>query len=121
MVVKGVYLKDNKAELYPDIGYSFCNCADIFYTRPENVYEPYVLIPDGKDVEILQPDPFFCEWANNPYLWTHWNPRRYEVLWDMHSLVEHLPGFGFEVLSYKRVFDVGSSHPQHFKIMARRK
>src|SRR3990167_4604393 len=39
MVIKGACRYDGKIELYPDIGYSFCNCKNIFYTRYENIKE----------------------------------------------------------------------------------
>jgi hypothetical protein len=120
IVVKGVYVKDDKAELYPDMGYSFCNCRAIFYTRPENVTEPFQLVPDGKEVTITQPDPFFVEWGQNPYTFTHWNPRRYQILWDMESLVEEFLSMGWRVFSYYRDFDVNSKTPQHFHIHVRK-
>lgn len=119
MVVQGVYHDGDKTSLYPDIGYSFCNCKCIFYTKPENVWEPLKLLPDG-DGTIIYPDPFFCEWGNNPYSWVHWNPRHYEVLWDMLSLVESLPDMGYSVLSYKRDFDEQSRTPQCFHIKVRK-
>jgi len=121
MVVKGVYVKDGKAELYPDIGYSFCNCKDVFYTNHENVKEPVTLIPEGDEIIIHQPDPFFVEWGNNPYTFVYWNPRKYQILWDMHSLVQELPNLGYEVLEFYREFAVDSKLPQHFYIKARRK
>ena len=127
MVVKGVYSNGDKTEIYPDIGYSFCNCHAIFYTRYENVTgpktvdPPFILIPFGDEVTITQPDPFFCEWGQDPYKFTHWNPRKHQVLWDMESLVDYLPSLGYEVLNYRRDFDVHSMTPQHYHIEVRRK
>jgi len=120
MVVKGVYTYEGKSEIYPDMGYSFCNCKAIFYTRPENVTEPFILIPEGDEVIISQPDPFFVEWGNDPYSFIYWNPRKYRALWDMESLVDSLPEMGYEVIDYERDFNVHSLTPQHFHIRARR-
>lgn len=111
MVVKGVYLRDGKRELYPDMGYSFCNCKDIFYTRKENIIEPVKQEPSL----ISQPDPFFCQWDLDPYDF-HWDIRKWEILWDMHSLVEELKRTGHEVIDYWRDFDVASKTPRHFHI-----
>lgn len=112
IVLKGVYVKDNKIEKYPDIGYSFCNCKAIFYTRKENVTEPFEYAE--KDGVISAPDPFFCEWGSNPYTFIYWNPRKYEILWDMESFCEHVGG-----IECWRDFDVDSKTPQHFHIKVR--
>lgn len=114
MVVKGVYIDSVKRELYPDLGYSFCNCRDIFYTRKENVTEPFSYEP--VDGVITAPDVFFCDWGQDPYTTFHWNIRKYEILWDMHSLVQYLKEQGHNVLEYYRDFDVTSKTPQHFHI-----
>lgn len=86
MVVKGVsrYTDDGKTwhkELYPDIGYSFCNCKCIFYTRFENVKERddlsfqtmenplaklgelYLSMESGQNLLIRMPDVFFVTGA----------------------------------------------------------
>lgn len=118
MVVKGVYMDNGKRELYPDMGYSFCNCHAIFYTRLENLTEDYVLIPEGKDIIIKQPDPFFCDWQQDPYDWKHWNPRKYPILWDMHALVDFLPEVGIEVKDFYRDFDLQSPTLGYFIIKA---
>ena len=106
MVVKGVY---GNGELYPDIGYSFCNCKSIFYTRKENVTEPVEYAE--KDGIISAPDPFFCEWDTNPYTFKYWNPRKYEILWDMESYCVHIGG-----KECWRNFNVASETPQHFHV-----
>jgi len=115
IVVKGIYRKDDKSpiEFYPDMGYSFCNCKAIFYTRPENVTDPVSYEPDENGI-ITLPDPFFA-WPN-PYDFLYWNVRKYEIIWDMHSLVNHLKDMGYEVISYWRDFDLDSKTPQHFHI-----
>lgn len=113
IVMKGVYKKDNRIELQPDAGYSFCNCRSIFYTRPENLFEEVLPKPDENGV-ITYPDPFFA-WPD-PYKFEYWNIRKYRILWDMDSLVDHLKQQGYEVLSAERDFQVGSLTPQHFHI-----
>lgn len=118
VVVKGVYLNEGKHELYPDMGYSFCNCHDLFYTRKENLVDPFSYEPiDGV---ITAPDIFFVEWGNDPYLYPHWNPRKYEILWDMNSLVAYLMKQGYRITSAIRDFDVASKTPQHFHITVRK-
>jgi hypothetical protein len=121
MVVTGENVRDGKREIYPDIGYSFCNCQDIFYTNEENVLEKSDGWEYGRDtIHITQPDPFFCEWGNNPYSWDHWNPRKYHILWDMHSLVQKLESCDYDIINYWRDFDTHSKTPQHFHIIARK-
>ena len=121
IVVKGVYVNKDKHELHPDMGYSFCNCHDIFYTRPENLFvDRQTIIPDGDEITIAQPDPFFVEWGNDPYKWPHWNVRKYEILWDMYALVDYLKP-SHDVIDYYREFDIHSKTPQHFYIKAKLK
>lgn len=113
VVVKGTYKLGDKLELHPDMGYSFCNCKAIFYTRPENVLEPASYEPDENGV-ITLPDPFFA-WPN-PYDFHYWDVRKYGIIWDITSLCEHLESKGYEILSSERDFDVYSETPQHFHI-----
>jgi len=113
MVVQGQYIHNGKTQLYPDIGYSFCNCKAIFYTRKENVTDPINYDPDQNGI-ITLPDPFFA-WPN-PYDFQYWNPRKYEILWDMYALCENLDEQGINVVSVERDFDVNSKTPQHFHI-----
>jgi hypothetical protein len=112
MVVQGVYVDGDSVSKYPDIGYSFCNCASLFYTNPENVWEP----PQETPGIIIAPDTFFCEWGNNPYSWLHWNPRKYHTLWDLNARLDHLENTGVKVISSYREFDVQSKYPQHYMI-----
>jgi hypothetical protein len=113
IVVHGLWVLGERVEKHPDMGYSFCNCKSIFYTRKENVLEPASYEPDENGV-ITLPDPFFA-WPD-PYVFKYWDVRKYEILWDMYSLCEHLTFMGHKVVSAKRDFDVQSNTPQHFHI-----
>src|SRR3990167_1011633 len=117
MVVKGTYKLGNKIELHPDMGYSFCNCRAIFYTRKENIVNPTDYTPDENGL-ITLPDPFFA-WPN-PYDFHYWDVRRYEILWDMDSLCEEYQSMGYEIVSAQRDFDIESKTPQHFHIKVRK-
>lgn len=121
IVVQGVYRHEGKAQLYPDIGYSFCNCRDIFYCDPKYINNPTYLTSEEDGItHISMPDPFFCEWGNNPSLtFLHWDPRKYSIIWDMHRFCEYLTESGYEVLEARRDFDTASKTPQHFHIKAR--
>jgi hypothetical protein len=116
VVVKGLFVCGDKAETHPDMGYSFCNCRAIFYTRPENILSPVSYNPDENGM-ITLPDPFFA-WPD-PYQFLHWDVRKYQIIWDMESLVEELRLAGDEIISYHRDFDVHSKTPQHFHIKVR--
>lgn len=117
IVMKGVFVQDNKIELHPDAGYSFCNCKAIFYTDERNLWEEVRLKPDSDGV-ITYPDPFFA-WPN-PYDFLYWNIRKYRILWDMHSLCDEFISNGYELLEAKRDFDVHSKTPQHFHIRVKK-
>lgn len=138
MVVKGVYKNGDKHELYPDIGYSFCNCKSVFYTNYENVKikthsgiqhykEPlkelkniFDSLPIGNSLKLTIPDPYFCEWGNNPYTFEHWNPRFNHVLFDMHQLCEDCERMGFEVISFRREFNLDAAEPKTMEIILRK-
>jgi len=113
VVVKGIFRNGDKIELHPDMGYAFCNCKDIFYTKPEFILNSVSYEPD-KNGTISLPDPFFA-WPD-PYQFLWWDVRRYLILWDMDSFQDHLIELGYEVLSAVRDFDVHSKTPQHFHI-----
>lgn len=116
MVVKGVFKIGDKVELHPDMGYSFCNCKSIFYTRKENVMNPVKADPSSS--VITKPDPFFA-WPD-PYQFHLWDVRKYEIIWDMDSLCERLVEDGYEVISAERDFKLDSKTPQHFHIKVKR-
>lgn len=138
VVVKGIYKNGDNHELYPDIGYSFCNCKAIFYTNYENVkvkdrngleyFEKpweemknlFDSMPSGNILAFNTPDQFFCEWGNNPYTFEHWNPRLNHVLFDMTQLCEDLKEVGFEVLEVQREFDVHAKSPKTMRITIRK-
>lgn len=113
IVMNGLFVIGSKVEKHPDMGYSFCNCKNIFYTNRENLRDEVLLKPDDNDI-ITYPDPFFA-WAN-PYDFLYWNPRKYHIIWDMFSLVETLTEWGFQVDGYCRDFNLESKTPQHFHI-----
>lgn len=138
MVVKGVCIIGNKRELHPDIGYSFCNCKSVFYTNYENVkvkthsgiqhYEHplkelkniFDSTPAGNSITITMPDPFFCEWGNDPYTFEHWNPRFNHVLFDMDQLCEDAQEIGFELISKRREFNLDANEPKTMEIILRK-
>ena len=138
IVLKGVFIQDGKRELYPDIGYSFCNCKAIFYTDYSNIkikthsgpqyYEKpleeikniYESTPSGNQIEFIMPDPFFCEWGQDPYTFEHWNPRLNHVLFDMTQFCEDCKEIGFEIVSADRDFDVHSKTPKTMRIVLRK-
>lgn len=117
IVMKGVYKEGEKVELCPDMGYSFCNCKDIFYTREENLTEQVIPEPDENGV-LTYPDPFFA-WPD-PYQFHYWNVRKYKILWDKDGLCEELKNKGYEIVSATRDFDPNSKTPQHFHIKVKK-
>lgn len=140
IIVNGVYRENQNEKAfqkYPDIGYSFCNCKNIFYTRLENLFEEnrseiianpvrrmaneWCLMKSGDSFKLTLPDPFFCEWGSDPYsTFTHWNPRVHWILWDKDQFVEEMLAIGFEVLSCNRQFYVHAEYPQTFEIVVRK-
>lgn len=117
IVVKGVFKNGDNIELQPDMGYSFCNCESIFYTRPENVVNPVSYEPDEQGMVTL-PDPFFA-WPD-PYQFLFWDVRKYPIIWDMDSMCDHLIEQGYQIISAERDFDVHSQTPQHYHIKVKK-
>lgn len=117
IVVQGLFVLGDKVEKHPDMGYSFCNCKDIYYTKSSNVTESRYCTPDING-DITYPDPFFA-WPD-PYQFLYWDVRKYQILWDMDSLCEHLKDQGFNIVSAIRDFDPASKTPQHFHIKIKR-
>lgn len=138
IVVKGVYVDEGKHETYPDMGYSFCNCKSVFYTNYSNItikthsgiehYEHplkelkniFESLAPKASLKFNLPDPFFCEWGNNPYTFEHWNPRFNRVLFDMHQICLEAERIGFQVISARRVFELETNHPKTMEIILRK-
>ncbi len=117
MILRGLYIHKDKVEKYPDIGYSFCNCKNIFYTNQVNITEnqPEMFV-DGVNTK---PDPYFVDWRN-PHDWKHWQPRKHWILWDMDSYCAEAVELGFEVVSAVRDMEPESATPQHFHVTLRK-
>lgn len=113
IVMNGLFVLGDKVEKHPDMGYSFCNCKNMFYTRPENVVWPARYDPDENGI-ITLPDPFFA-WPD-PYEFRFWDVRRYKIIWPLDSLCERLKELGYEIESTLRDFDLYSKTPQHYHI-----
>ena len=138
MVVKGVCRYDDKTELYPDIGYSFCNCKNIFFTRFENIKEHddrsfqnierpleklaelFDSMESGQNLLIRMPDVYFVDWGQDPYEFLHWNPRKNHILFNMDQFCDEAKEIGFEIVKAERDFTVGTEHPQTMEILLRK-
>lgn len=134
MIIKGVKHYDERREIYPDIGYSFCNCKNIFYTNHENLWQHgnmpictpdelkrvYEGMKSGKTFHLIMPDPFFIEWAKDPHEYLHWDPRKNYIIWDMEQFVREIKAVGFEVLEYFRDFGIESDPSQVFKVKVKK-
>jgi len=136
MMIKGLYVKDGKAEKYPDMGYSFCNCRNIFFTKWENITSQdggfnscndpvgrlevlYHTSSKGQTILITMRDPFFVNW-NSPHDYTGFNPRVNYILWDMASFADECGRVGFEVISAVRDMDLDSKTPECYHITIRK-
>lgn len=134
MMIKGNYVDKDKWERYPDMGYSFCNCRNIFFTKPENLIEVDTtwnncldpigrlerdLIEAPKEFTISMLDPFFIDWKQPHEMW-HWLCRKVFILWDMDSFADTCREVGFEIVSAVRDMDVNSSTPQNFHVTVRK-
>lgn len=133
-MIKGNYVKDNKWERYPDMGYSFCNCRDIFYTKWENIVDGNTtwnncryLMNELKDKWIHGPseftismlDPFFINW-NSPHEMWHWIVRKIYYTIDMDSFCKMCEEAGFTVISVVRDMNVESKTPQNYHVTVRK-
>ena len=136
MMIRGNYIDPHSGvwSRFPDIGYSFCNCRNVFFTNFENLQESettwnnclYPLLnlkqafvdgPDEFTISML--DPFFINW-NAPHEMFHWQCRKVHILWDMNSFVDECKKVGFEVVSAIRDMNPESKTPQHFHITVRK-
>ena len=138
IIVLGMYRDGERTERYPDIGYSFCNCKNIFYTNFSNIENGISLeesadpvirmrvmlssMASGQCARLVLPDPFFCEWGNDPYkTFLHWNPRVHWIIWDKDQFEQEMRDMGFEIVSCKREFDVQKTESQQtFEIVVRK-
>ena len=134
MMIRGLYVdpKTKEGKLYPDMGYSFCNCRDIFYTKWENIKEEdggfnslkdpigelremYFNVEKETPIVITMRDPYFVIWLR-PHEFTGFNPRKNFILWDMGSFAEECRGLGFNVTDCSRDMDVESKTPECYHI-----
>lgn len=137
ILVKGLYIHDKEVVQYPDMGYSFCNCKNIFFTKEANLIpddgkefrrniDPigelernFGLMPSGDILGFDIPDPFFIDWRD-PYQWHHWRVRENFIIWDRDSLCKEAMNIGFEVVSRKRHMEVDYKDPKTCNIVLRK-
>ena len=136
MMIRGNFIDphDGKWSRFPDIGYSFCNCRDIFFTKWENLTErdvtwnncqyPLEMLKKAyndtfEPFTISMLDPYFIVW-DSPHEMFHWQCRKIYILWDMDSWVNECKKVGFEVVSAVRDTDVQTKTPQHFHVTVRK-
>lgn len=134
MMIRGNYVDEGKWSRFPDLGYSFCNCRHIFYTKWENLLETEttwnncryplahlkVAYENGSSpFTISMLDPYFIDWKQ-PHEMFHWQVRKVYMLWDKDQWVEECKKVGFEVVSAVRDMDVASKTPQHFHVTVRK-
>ena len=135
MMIKGNYVDNDSWSRFPDMGYSFCNCRDIFFTKWENLTDrnvtwnncQYLTIKlmdefnngASKEFTISMLDPFFIDWTKPHEMW-HWLVRKVYYLIDMDSFCELCKEVGFEVVSAVRDMNVESTTPQNFHVTVRK-
>ncbi len=135
MMIRGNWIDEKGVwSRFPDMGYSFCNCRNIFFTKWENLSErdttwnncdnplerlqlAYMEAPGKFTISML--DPYFINW-NAPHEMWHWLCRKVYILWDMDSWVDECKKVGFEIVSAVRDMDVQSKTPQHFHVTVRK-
>ena len=134
MMIRGNYVDKHNWSRYPDMGYSFCNCHNIFFTKTDNLIEvdtnwnnyldpmqrlSKLFDEASEPFTITMLDPYFINW-NSPHEMFHWECRKIYILWDMDEFVKICKQVGFEVVSAIRDMDVNSATPQHFHITVRK-
>lgn len=134
MMIRGNFIDEKGVwHRYPDMGYSFCNCRNVFFTKWENLIDreltwnncrnPLAKLKEaydeGREFTISMLDPYFINW-NNPHEMWHWQCRKVYILWDMHSWVDECKKVGYEVVSAIRDMDVESKTPQNFHVTVRK-
>lgn len=132
MMIRGLWVDGDEHRLYPDMGYSFCNCRNIFFTKWENITEEvdslnnrkfplkelkdyFDAVESGYKFCITMVDPYFCDWKN-PHSYVGFNPRKNYILWDMDSFIDECLKIGFEVRGFKRDMDSDSKTPECYHI-----
>ena len=139
MVVQGMYRSpSNPGQIQPDMGYSFCNCKNVFYTNYDNLNtefrnqhpciknpltelrKQYDELKIGYCLSQVLPDPFFVEWGKDPHTFLHWDVRHYHIIWDMEQYCKEAREIGFEVVSAERNFDIDSENQQTFRVHLRK-
>ena len=134
MMIRGLYVdpETTRSMLYPDMGYSFCNCRNIFFTKWQNVTRPCASLNSEKYplkkledifnqstpesvIKITMRDPYFVIWSR-PHEYTGFNPRVNYILWDMDSFADACKEQGFELVSKVRDMDVASETPECYHI-----
>jgi len=110
-------------KIFPDMGYSFCNCYNIFYTTHLKYGNPidelqYAFSRLGIDDEVCvtMADPFFINW-DNPYEFIHWKIRKNFVIWDIDSLCDVIEKIGFKIVGRYREFNPNSVNAQTTTIL----
>lgn len=120
MVVRGeIDFGEGRREVFPDMGYSFCNCHNIFYTTwcnydnpVEELRKAFDRLEPANEYQVTIPDPFFINW-DNPHEFLHWQLRKPSsmVIWDIDSLCAVIEEIGFIVVGRFREFGVDSKVP----------
>ena len=134
MMIRGNYVDGPTWYRFPDMGYSFCNCKHIFFTKWDHLLErdttwnncekPLEKLVESyeqqdKSFTISMLDPYFINW-NCPHEMFHWQCRKVYILWDMDQWVEECKRVGFQIVNAWRDMDVNSKTPQHFHVTVKK-
>jgi len=76
---------------------------------------------EGGILFVVMPDPWFVDWANNPYEWIHWHIREHHILWDLDSFCDVLEESGFQVVKKHRNTTYDFLCSGDFHIVAKRR
>jgi len=136
IMIRGRWTEDKDVRLYPDIGYSFCNCKDIFYTDYKNVTRQtdslnnkefplqelkdlYDHLENGAKFCVVMQDPFFCDWTH-PHDYAGFDPRVNHILWDVDSFMDECLKIGFQGRGTRREMSVESKTPECYCVNLRK-
>ena len=78
------------------------------------------ILVEGGILFVVMPDPWFVDWANNPYEWIHWHIKEHHILWDLDSFCAVLEESGFEIIKKHRNTTYEFLCSGDFHIIARR-